>query len=255
MTRNELLKLIHLSYKPEKISENISFSIENEETKKQEHFGNKHIVAIADQNIWIQKPPNYYYTTHENLELSLCLMKLLTDSSFNIIHVPFYIEVSKSNRHFLFPNADEKDLVYSSKQSGVGKHHPQDFCLLGIKEFYTDLFRFDQNTVSEVQKSIYSDSRFVYDPYYIHDDILNLFIKASAGLSDPDNNVLENKWNVLKLTEHCCKYVEQNGVKVSGGLLTEQQIFDYIFKKAGKDYSPEFIKNLSHQVYFEQAYK
>ena len=252
MTKTQLMDGIRYSYGAEKVQENLVFEVRDD--NKIERLHSKHVVGMVDNKIWIYKDSNFYRDTAEIINMTSILIRLLQMDEVFLITVPFCVNISESNRHLIFPDYSKR-IDSMVQKSTVGKYQPQDFCLLGIKEFYNDIMRYNKDTILEIQNSVYDNNKFFYDPLYISNDVHDLFLKASAGVTDVEDYNINKKWNVLKLTEHCCKYVEQKGTQLNNGILSANTLYEYMFSKAGKHYSPEFIKQLSQQIYYENARK
>ena len=211
-------------------------------------------VLRSKRTIWLFKDQEFYRTSNRIVDF-YAATELLKE--YCVVEVPFFINLNKNTLHKIFPGERKefpKDYIERKSCVSAGDPHPQDFCLIGIKAFYDDLCRFDKNTVMDVNESIQSHPSFLTNPYNIQKRASELFITSFHGLSgaNPEEEyVLRNGWNLVKLTQDACCYAENLGFYIVGGKLKEKDLFDYLFNKAGTEYSPLLIKELCSQIYFD----
>ena len=100
--------------------------------------------------------------------------KILSDLGYNVIRIPFYIQLDKSAIKYFF-NIDFNDTLYNAINDHGFKHPlitlPSQFCEVGIYRFLNDLTYIPKDILIKIIESL--EYRIKY-----YEDTLNIFDKS-----------------------------------------------------------------------------
>ena len=203
--------------------------------------------------LWLYKDEDFYSSSKRLIDYYTEVIEL--KKHFQIIEVPFCVNLNKKSVLSLFPGRLPIDVTTETKSTFNKKDKlPQDYCLIGIRAFYEDLSKFDKHTTVELLESMIKHPSYITDPFNIKDRAGELFVVSHKGLlsKEPEEDYpLRANWDTLSLVKDACCYAENLKPYLMGGKLKEKDLYYYLSQKTMDHFSPVLIKELSEQIYFD----